>query len=71
MRWRATPPTPAATPPSTTAGRGRGVHALQIEVNRALYLDEATLAPTARYASLKADLERLFAALGAMDWARL
>ena len=50
---------------------GRKVHALQIEVNRALYLDEATLAPTARYPSLKADLERLFAALGAMDWARI
>ncbi len=50
---------------------GRKVHALQIEVSRALYLDEATLVPTPRYASLKADLERLFAALGAMDWARL
>jgi N-formylglutamate amidohydrolase len=49
----------------------RGVHALQIEVNRALYVDEATLAPTAGFAALKADLERLFAALAAMDWGRL
>ncbi len=50
---------------------GRRVHALQIEVNRALYVDETTMAPTAGFARLKADLERLFAALSAMDWARL
>jgi N-formylglutamate amidohydrolase len=49
----------------------RGVHALQIEVNRALYVDEATLAPTAGFAALKADLERLFRALAAIDWASL
>jgi N-formylglutamate amidohydrolase len=49
----------------------RGVHALQIEVNRALYVDEATLAPTAGFAALKADLERLFAALATTDWSRL
>jgi N-formylglutamate amidohydrolase len=47
----------------------RGVHALQIEVNRALYVDEATLAPTAGFARLKADLERLFQTLAATDWA--
>jgi len=50
---------------------GRGVHVLQIEVNRALYLDEATLALTAGFAPLKADLERLFAALAEMDWRRV
>ena len=47
---------------------GRGVHALQIEINRALYLDEATLAPTAGFERLKADLERLFMVLAASDW---
>jgi N-formylglutamate amidohydrolase len=49
----------------------RGVHALQIEVNRALYVDEANLAPTSGFARLKADLERLFKALAEMDWSRL
>src|SRR6185437_10091912 len=36
-------------------------HALQIEVNRALYMDERTLAPNAHYATLKADLTHLIA----------
>jgi N-formylglutamate amidohydrolase len=49
---------------------GRKVHALQIEVNRALYVDEATMTLTAGFARLKADLERLFAALAAMDWSQ-
>jgi N-formylglutamate amidohydrolase len=49
----------------------RRVHALQIEVNRALYLDEASLAPTADFADLKADLEGVFAALAAADWSNL
>ena len=49
----------------------RRVHALQIEVSRALYLDEAAMAPAAGFAPLKADLERLFAALAAADWTRL
>ena len=48
----------------------RGVHALQIEVNRALYVDEATLCLTPGFTALKADLERLFGALSRMDWAR-
>jgi N-formylglutamate amidohydrolase len=34
----------------------RGVHALQIEINRALYLDEATLTPTAGFVDLRARL---------------
>lgn len=48
---------------------GRGVHALQIEINRALYVDEASLEPTAGFFRLKADLERLFAVLASTDWA--
>jgi N-formylglutamate amidohydrolase len=47
------------------------VHALQIEVSRGLYLDEATLTPTPRFARLKADLERLIARLGATAWSSL
>jgi N-formylglutamate amidohydrolase len=42
-----------------------GCHALQIEVNRALYMDEATLKPTRRFAKLQSDLttvvRRIFA----------
>ncbi len=38
-------------------------HALQIEVKRALYIDEKTLAPNGHYATLKADLTHLIAAL--------
>ncbi|MHB8530294.1 MAG: N-formylglutamate amidohydrolase [Caulobacteraceae bacterium] len=49
----------------------RRVHALQIEISRALYLDEATLEPTAGFATLKANLEHLFAALANTDWAAL
>jgi N-formylglutamate amidohydrolase len=44
-----------------------GVHALQIEINRAVYLDETALRPNAGFARLKRDLERLFAALS-RDW---
>ncbi|HWA63759.1 MAG TPA: N-formylglutamate amidohydrolase, partial [Caulobacteraceae bacterium] len=50
---------------------GRRAHALQIEVNRALYMDEATLEPTPGFARLKADFETLIAALAAEDWSRL
>lgn len=38
-------------------------HALQIEINRALYLDEVRLEPGEGFARLKTDLERVFAAL--------
>jgi N-formylglutamate amidohydrolase len=47
------------------------VHALQIEVSRGLYLDEATLKPTPLFARLKADLARLIARLGATPWSSL
>ncbi len=40
-------------------------HSLQIEINRRLYMDEATLEPNAHYADLEADLERVLAALAA------
>ncbi len=48
-----------------------GVHALQIEINRGLYLDEARLEPNAGFAGLKRDLDRAFVRLAAIDWARL
>ncbi|WP_425332544.1 N-formylglutamate amidohydrolase [Candidatus Rhodoblastus alkanivorans] len=43
------------------AARSRNRHALQIEINRALYIDEATLQPLPRYKEIKADLSRLVA----------
>jgi N-formylglutamate amidohydrolase len=48
----------------------RKTHALQIEINRALYLDEATLEPTEGLARLKGDVERLTALLS-REWPRL
>jgi N-formylglutamate amidohydrolase len=50
---------------------GRRVHALQIEINRGLYLDEARLEPTAGFARLKSDIEHLTRALAAADWSAL
>src|SRR5579872_690780 len=41
-------------------------HALQIEINRALYLDEATLEPHDGVGRLRADLERVFRTLAAL-----
>lgn len=38
-------------------------HALQIEINRSLYLDEASLKPHLGFDRLKGDLDRVFAAL--------
>ncbi|WP_374471507.1 N-formylglutamate amidohydrolase [Phenylobacterium sp.] len=49
----------------------RRVHALQIEINRGLYLDEASLAPTAGFEALKAHLETLTRALADADWSAL
>lgn len=47
-----------------------GVHALQLEINRALYLDERRLELTSGYAKLKSDLSELVAHLvrGCADW---
>jgi N-formylglutamate amidohydrolase len=55
----------------TTETYGRpaaGVHALQIEVNRALYLDEAALTPGPGYAALRDTLSTLIGRLAAADW---
>jgi N-formylglutamate amidohydrolase len=49
----------------------RRMHALQIEINRALYLNESTLEPTKGFARLKGDLERLTATLASTDWSAL
>ncbi|MGZ3315400.1 MAG: N-formylglutamate amidohydrolase [Caulobacteraceae bacterium] len=57
----------------TTEFYGRpaeGVHALQIEINRAVYLDESTLTPTEGFARLKRDIERLGRTLAA-EWRRI
>jgi N-formylglutamate amidohydrolase len=55
----------------TTEHYGRpalGVHALQIELNRALYLDEISLTPTPAFGALKAGLDSLITGLAAVDW---
>jgi N-formylglutamate amidohydrolase len=49
----------------------RRTHALQIEINRAIYLDEATLEPTRGFARLQRDLEALTRALAEADWSTL
>jgi N-formylglutamate amidohydrolase len=38
---------------------GRGVHAIQLEINRGLYLDENDIVPTAGFAQLRSDLMQL------------
>lgn len=49
-----------------TYGRpSQRAHALQIEINRALYLDERTLERTAGFARIRADMNRLAEALAA------
>jgi N-formylglutamate amidohydrolase len=58
----------------TTEHYGRpsaGVHALQIEIDRGLYLDEETLEPARGYDKVKADLTAIFARLSTCEWARL
>ncbi len=58
----------------TTEFYGRpqaGIHALQVEINRSLYLDEATLEPHEGYGRLQRDLERVFAALARLARQRL
>lgn len=44
------------------------VHALQLEISRALYMDEERVAPVAAMARLRRDLDRLVGALAATDW---
>ena len=50
---------------------GEGVHTLQVEINRALYLDEATLSPTSGFEKLKGHIEQLTQTLAAADWTAL
>jgi len=53
-------------------GRPReGVHALQIEVARALYMDEARIERAPGMAPLRRDLGRLIATLATTDWSVL
>ena len=55
----------------TTQAHGRpneGLHALQVELDRALYLDEATLGLTAGFVRLQSDLQSLFGVLTSQDW---
>ncbi|MFI5412168.1 MULTISPECIES: N-formylglutamate amidohydrolase [Kaistia] len=49
----------------------RGLHALQIEINRGLYMNERTLQPNAGYDRLAADLARFAAALSSLPDAAL
>lgn len=46
----------------------RGLHAMQIEVNRALYMDEKTLVPNAGMEKLIADLDLFVARLFELPW---
>src|SRR5262249_38603192 len=53
-----------------TYGRPReGVHVLQVEIDRAAYLDEDRLEPSAGFVRVRRDLERLTNDLLATDWA--
>jgi len=49
----------------------RQIHALQIEINRGLYLDEASLEPNAGFGRLKADLDEVLKGLSATDWSEI
>jgi N-formylglutamate amidohydrolase len=58
----------------TTEFYGRpadGVHALQIEINRGLYLNERTLKRHGGFDRLARDLERLVQSLTGADWSKL
>jgi N-formylglutamate amidohydrolase len=43
------------------------VHALQIEINRAIYMDEFAYKPSAQFARIQRDMGELLAALAALD----
>jgi N-formylglutamate amidohydrolase len=49
----------------------RRTHAIQVEINRALYMNETTREPTEGLARLKAHIESVTASLVATDWADL
>ena len=48
-----------------------GLHAIQVELNRALYLDESRMTRSDGFAGLAETLERLFARLADVDWGAL
>jgi N-formylglutamate amidohydrolase len=50
---------------------GQGMQALQIEISRSLYLDEASMQPSPGFDRLARDLDRLFAALSGLDFSAL
>lgn len=53
-------------------GRPRsGLHALQIEINRALYMDEARLEPTPGFVEVQKDMTAFIDELAAWDWSAL
>ncbi len=47
------------------------IHALQIEINRALYMDQESFVPTVGFAAMAERMRELVAALGAIDAAQL
>lgn len=49
----------------------RRTHAIQVEINRALYMNETTREPTEGLARLKADIESVTARLSGTDWGEL
>ena len=49
----------------------RRTHAIQVEINRGLYMNEATREPTEGLTRLKADIEAVTARLSQTDWAEL
>ncbi|MEN6542740.1 N-formylglutamate amidohydrolase [Parvibaculum sp.] len=48
-----------------------GLHALQIEINRALYMDETRLERGAGFAKLQADMTAFASELAGLDWSTL
>lgn len=50
---------------------GEGVHSLQIEINRALYMDESAIRRAPSMAGLKEDLRLFIAALGGISRAKM
>ncbi|NWG93254.1 MAG: N-formylglutamate amidohydrolase, partial [Parvularculaceae bacterium] len=52
-------------------GPADGVHVLQIEINRALYLDEKRIARTAAFETLKRHLQSVIAELSRVSPAAL
>lgn len=49
----------------------RGLHALQIEINRALYMDEARLEQTGNFVRVRDDMSTFATELAARDWSSL